>query len=142
MKREEKDFLGLKKRSEGKSYDQSTQEIRDLIEYQKEIKDTKKLLIQKDKIIDKLTKELDKVKKNAVSENLIVKEEKGNKSVTLGDLNKILALLADTELPRGEVKALCLLTDAKIDCAVSFLKRHKLITERVSAGMKFYIANE
>ncbi len=137
MKKEEEDFLILKKTREGRNYNQIRKEFYDLNNFQKEMKSDKKIIVNQDKDINKLNKKIEQLEKKIFSYGL-ENNEKSEKNVTLGDLTKIIATVSLDMVPKQEIKALCNLERKKIDCALNFLVRNKVIQELKRGGISFY----
>ena len=128
MKKEEIDILGIKKSKEGKSQKQIYKEIKNLYNFDREVKLDKKLIVKQQRIIKKLEKEIQKQKKEIF--DLKIKEDTTPKGdLTLSELKKITCLIKEENigLPRAEIKSLCQIKSDKLDCGLSFLKRNKII---------------
>lgn len=142
LKKEEKDFLGLKKHRQGKSCDEIKEDFYTLNNLDKTNKSKDKLIIKLQNELEKKEKELNKAKKEIFNLKLISSSSGKVKKDVVGELNKFLSLVTGTELPEQEIRNLCQLDKERFKQIAGFLKRNKLISERISKGYKFYIKNE
>jgi len=131
--------LGLKKYKEGKDHNTIKKEINFINEFQRDMKETKKLIIKKDKEIETLKNKIKKLQKELFDKKLYEETKtKRNNSVSLGELNKIIALVSEEKLPGHEIKNLCNLNQNKLGRALSFLIKDDIIEESKKCGMKLY----
>ena len=138
MKKEEYDILGLKKTKEGKSYDTIKKEINNLELFQKETKTNKKIIIKQQREINKLNNKIDKLNKKIFNFGLRDKSKKETKNIILEDLNKVIATVSFSTVPKQEIKVLCNLKIKKLNCILNHLKRYEIIKESRKNGVIYY----
>lgn len=137
MKKEEVDFLGIKKVKEGKDYNQIKKEISQINNYQENIKTDKKLFIRQSKVIEEQSRKIDSLTKKLMSSEL---NSYGDKKdyIAIGDLDKILSFTTNERVPKQELRALCKLEKKQFESAITFLKKYKLIKEEKDNGLSYY----
>jgi len=142
MKEEEIEILGLKKLAEGKSYKQIKEEINNIDSFGKKIKVDKKVIEKQYKEIKKLKEQLEKQKKKIFNLKLKLdtkEPDKEKKNINLNDIKKIILLIrSENGLNKKDIYEILYFNNKKIDTILSFLKRNKLIEEKIISGTKYY----
>lgn len=140
MKKEEKDFLGIKKRGEGKSYEQIKEEIKRVNNFSKETHYDKRIIEKLYNQVTRLKEDLSKSKKEIFNLKFSIKSNGQDKNeITISELKKISSLIkGENGISKEELQMTLGLYNKKIDSALYFLKRNKIIVEE-KKGM--YVGN-
>ena len=128
MKREEVDFLKLKKIKEGKTYKEIKEEITELLKFQNGIKLNVKILAQKQKKIYDLEEKIKRLQER-LQTSILRKEvdlEDGD-NITLMKIKRTLNLIKSGEITKIELRRLVNISERKMKIILSFLKKNKLI---------------
>ena len=128
MKREEVDFLKLKKVKEGKTYKEIKEEITELLKFQNGIKLNVKILAQKQKKIYDLEEKIKRLQER-LQTSILRKEvdlEDGD-NITLMKIKRTLNLIKSGEITKIELRRLVNISERKMKIILSFLKKNKLI---------------
>lgn len=135
MKKEEVDFLGLKKIKEGKSSKQIKDEIESIESFQKKIKYNEKSYIKQSEEIERLKDEINKLQKKLMNVEL---GDTLTRYPTIKEASRIITLITDSPSTKNKLIQTSTLTREKVDVIVSFILKHKIIKEQTKNGIKYY----